>query len=225
MRETILTLGAAALLLAAVPGFAEAQEVEPRYFGAGWTLGPTYVTNLNEGVAEGARELDPGVGLIGAVHVDRWIGQERRFGLRLQGSYEQPRFEWSPGERKIDTAALDLSVLVRLMTPDDDAIMPYLAAGLGGVWYNLGTGQPTTFPSADAYHDGESRLMPTGNVGLGVDLPIGWEWHRLPVKLRIEAADHVTFQSPLWAVTDDSRHGAVHHIRFTMGMHTTLRRW
>lgn len=217
---------AAVGLLFAVAGAAGAQEVHPRTFGAGWVAGPSYVSDLNSNADDGVRSLDPGAGAVFGLHVDRWIGAEHRIGLRVQASYEQPRFDWAPGERKIDAAAADLSLLVRPLAQDEERpLNPYLTAGLGGTWYDMGEGSQTSFEAADAYHDGQSAILPTGVFGLGVDVPIDWDWHRLPVALRFEAADHLTFRSPLWRLADDRRHGAVHHVRFSIGMHATLRRW
>jgi hypothetical protein len=225
-RILSFALCTAALLLLSSPAGVTAQETQPRTFGAGWSLGPTYVTELNVDAAPGAAALDPGVGLVVAIHVDRWVNPSHRFGFRFQGSFEQPHFDWAPGDRRLDTLTGDISLLLRPIPPGEErAILPYLAAGLGGAWYRLGNDEDSVFEGADVFHDGEGRIIPTGVIGIGVDIPIGWQWHRLPVQLRVEAADHIAFRSPFWTADGEARHGPVHHLRFTIGAHSTLRRW
>ena len=198
---------------------AEAQEV-PRY-GAGWLGGGSFVTELNPD-ANGAA-LEPGFGGIVAVHVDRWLGDTRRIGLRYQGAYQRPQFDWSPGERRIHTASGDLSLMARVLDPaDGHRLLPFLAAGLGGTWYDLGTGPETTFSPANALHDGSSQILLTGVIGAAVDIVTPWTWDRYPMRFRVEVADHITFDSPLHRVDDRDRYGAVHHFRFSIGAHTVF---
>lgn len=203
---------------------AEAQAQSPRTFGAGWAAGASYVTEVNPDAAIGATEVSPGAGFVVGMYVDRWMGGTQRVGVRVQGAYEQPRFDWVDGRRKIDTGSADVSLMLRPLSPMDGDVLPYLAGGLGAVWYDLGSGSPVSFPQAGVLHDGRSRLLPTGVLALGVDVPFPLEWHRLPVSLRFEAADHITIRSPLKRVSDGDRLGAVHHFRFTVGLYSTLRR-
>ena len=217
-------LGRFALTGLLVLGMADATKAQTPKYGAGFTLGASHIGELNSGalgLGGGTPvELLPGTGFILRLHIDSWYGQTRRVGIRYQGAYLQPQVTWITGERSIDTATADISVLLRPMVPEsDDRVIPYLAAGLGGIWYDLGRGPQTTFDPADAYYDGSSRVLPAALVSLGVDilLPPSLEWHAAPIRIRLEAADHISFNSPFKQISDTSRYGAVHHFRFTVG--------
>jgi hypothetical protein len=191
-------------------------------YGAGWTTGGSDLTALNP-EAGGAQALDPDIGFLFGLHLERGYGSSTRFVVRYQGTYFAPEFQWSAGERRIDAASLDVSALMRLLNPTvPTVVMPYLMAGAGGIWYDLGTGPSTSFPVANAYHDGESRVLPLVAFGVGVDSPIGVDWDGWPIRLRFELADHMTFGSPLLRVTDRERYGAVHHLRFTIGAYSAV---
>lgn len=216
-RVAPVALAAGALLVAG-PTNAEAQA---HRYGAGWTAGASYLTDLNPSTS--ARSLSPGAGFVLGLHVDRWYGADGRIGVRYQGSYQQPRFDWSPGRRSIDAVGADVSALYRLMDPAEEGpALPYLTAGLGAVWYDLGTGPDTFFPEADAFHDGGSRLLPLVSFGVGADVRSPWNWDTFPVRLRVEVADHMTFGSPLRRASDGSRYGPVHHLRFTVGAYSAI---
>lgn len=216
----------AALCLTAALGavsIATSAQAQAPVLGAGWSGGGTYVTEMNSDASDGARSLEPGTGFVFGIFVDRWIGPDRMFGIRTQLSFQQPHVDWQDEERKIDAASGDVSLLLRPIAPEPDAaVIPYLALGAGAIWYDMGSGAPTTFSAAESLYDGRSRLQPTGVVALGADIPIGMQWARLPVSLRAEVADHITIFSPLKHTADQDRHGAIHHIRFTIGMSSTL---
>jgi hypothetical protein len=53
-------------------------------------------------------------------------------------------------------------------------------------------------------------------------VPLGITWDTAPVRVRLEAADHMTFGSPLHRVSDRSRYGPVHHLRFTLGAYAAV---
>jgi len=221
-RWTGAALAAAALLGSglALPGSVQAQA---HGWAAGFTVGGSWISDLNPGAASDAIGVSPGVGAFFGIHGDRWYGEAGRLGIRYQGAYQQPRFDWTPGERKIDAASVDVSGLFRLIAPADaGAALPYVTAGLGGIWYDLGRGESTFFGAADAYHDGSSRVLPMATFGVGVDLDFPWQWQRDPMRLRVEVADHMTFGSPLRQTSDESRYGPVHHVRFSVGLHSVL---
>jgi hypothetical protein len=222
LRPITLALGVAVALLLSAPDQVDAQSAN--VFGAGWSAGVTHVTDVNADAPNGAQAIEPGTGFVVGLYVDRWLGTIGRLGVRTQASYQQPRFDWSDGRRKIDTGSADLSVLFRPILPSEGNVLPFLTAGVGGIWYDLGTSQTPTYAEADAYHDGRSRILPTAVVGLGVDLPFPMEWNRLPVSLRVEAADYITINSPLRSLESGDRHGAVHNLRFSIGLYSTLRR-
>jgi len=199
-------------------------EAQAHRYGAGWTVGGSYVTELNvDATGPSPTAIDPGLGFLLGLHLERWYGASGRFGVRTQGAYLQPRVDWTTGERKIDVASADVSVLMRLADPRrEGAVLPYLTAGVGGIWYDLGTGDDSFFAGADAYHDGASRVLPLVALGLGADVPSPWSWDSSPVRFRVEVADHVTFGSPLRRLADGSRHGPVHHVRFTLGAYSAV---
>ncbi len=226
LRHAAAGLATAALVVGLVANPGEAQTAK---YGAGFVVGATHIGELNSGaLALGGGspvELKPGTGFILGVHFDSWYGESRRIGIRWQGSYQQPEVDWANGQRDIDTLAADLSLLIRPVTPDrDEPVIPYLALGLGGIWYDLGRGPQTVFDPADAYYDGSSRVMPAGLVGLGVDilLPPSMQWHASPIRLRLEAADHITLNSPFKQLSQAERYGAVHHFRLTIGAYSAF---
>ncbi len=218
---------ALALALAFVVATAAPADAQVHRYGAGWTGGGAFLTDLNSGAqaldGQPPRDISPGLGFVFGLHVDRWYGEAGRIGVRYQGAYQQPQMEWVRGPRRIDALSADVSALLRIIEPEDpDQVLPYVALGLGGIWYDLGTRQETFFPEADAYHDGSSRILPSAIVGVGADIPFRWGWDGSPVRIRAEAADHISFGSPIRQVSDGSRYGAVHHIRFTIGAYSLL---
>lgn len=212
---------AVGLLLGLLVQAAEGQTIQ-RY-GAGWTAGGAYLTSLNADAEGGeVRDLTPGAGFAVGLHLDRWYGSEGRLGVRFDGAYQQPRFDWVQGERKIDMASASLSALARLLVPDGERLaVPYVSAGVGGLWYDLGTGPDTEFGQAAAYHDGSSRILPAAQVAAGLDVGTPWSRGRLPVNLRLEVSDHIS-RSPLRNTEDGTRHGLVHHVRFTVGAYAAI---
>lgn len=229
-ERTVLRLpafGAAWLLVGAVVLTGPVSAQTPEY-GAGFTLGATHVESLNPGatVSNGDPvELEPGLGFAFGMHLDRWYGAETMVGVRFQGSYQQTELPWSSGDRDINVVAGDVSVLVRPIAPEpDESLIPYLTVGLGGVWYDMGRGPQTNFAPADAYYDGSSRIMPAllGGLGLDILLPpsLGWDGH--PVRVRLEAADQMTLNSPLKQLSESSRYGEIHHLRFTIGAYSAV---
>ncbi len=214
------------LLVVSVADSAEAQI--PKY-GAGFTAGASHIGELNSG-AQGFGggvpvQLKPGTGYVLGLHFDSWYGQTRRIGVRYAGGYQQPQVDWTTGERKIDVATADISLMLRPIVPENEApVIPYLAAGLGGIWYDMGRGRQVNFDSADAYYDGTSRVLPAALVGIGFDilLPPSLEWYALPIRIRLEAADYISFNSPFKQISDASRYGAVHNFRFTVGAYSSF---
>ncbi len=190
-------------------------------YGAGWTAGGTYLTELNPSSAAVALEPDPG--FLAGLHFERGYGSSTRFVVRYQGAYQSTRFDWAGGKRQIDAFSADISLLARPLDPRSGGpVMPYLMAGGGGIWYDLGRGPSTTYQPANAFHNGESRILPLAAFGVGLDVPIGLTWDSSPVRVRAEAADHMTFGSPLHRVSDRARYGPVHHLRFTLGAYAAV---
>ena len=227
-ERLLFSLGVAVALVLGVSASADAQAAK---YGAGFTVGASHITELNSGaggIGGGAPvELKPGTGVLFGLHVDSWYGEARRVGVRYQGAYQQPQVPWTNGDRDIDALTADISVLFRPVIPErDEAVIPYLAAGVGGIWYDLGRGPQTTYSSADAYYDGSSRVMPAALIGVGVDilLPPSLQWYAIPIRVRLEAGDHITFHSALKQLSQTSRYSEVHHFRLTIGAHTSFNR-
>jgi len=206
-------------------GFALPQAADAQFhrYAAGFTVGGSHVTDLNPDAPAEALALAPGAGAVFGLHADRWYGSMGRLGIRYQAAYQQPTFDWRPGERRISALSGDVAGIFRLIAPSDDArALPYLAAGAGGIWYDLGTGDPTSFEEAAAYHDGGSRVLPVVLLAAGLDVDIPWDWQGSPVRVRAEIADHVALGSPIRQLSDGSRYGAVHHVRFSIGLHSVF---
>ncbi len=216
------TAGLSALLViglaVALPGDADAQY---HRYAAGFTAGGSLITDLNPGAPGDALSLTPDAGFVLGLHGDRWYGPEGRFGIRYQGAYQRPTFDWAQGERRIGAVSADVGALIRLTPPGNEATaLPFISGGFGGLWYDLGTGDPTTFEDADAFHDGGSRVLPLVMVGAGVDVDVPWDWQGAPVRLRVEVSDHMTFGSPIRQASDGARYGQVHHFRLSLGLHS-----
>ncbi len=192
--------------------------------GAGWTVGGSTLSELNAG-GSGAVELKPSTGVVLGLHVDRWYGATERFAVRIQGAWQQPRFDWTQGERKIDAVSADVSVLVRALVPQqEDAfeVLPYLALGFGGIWYDLGRGDDTEYPAAGTFHDGSSVILPAAVFGGGLDVGLPVRWFGNPMRIRLEVADHYALNSPFRGLGDGERLDAVHNLRFTVGAYSVL---
>jgi hypothetical protein len=220
-----LTRGTVALLPLLALGLAapDAGEAQVHRYAAGFTVGGAHVTELNSEAPGDALLLKPGAGAVFGLHADRWYGSTGRIGLRYQAAYQQPTFAWEPGERRISALSGDVSGVLRPIAPGPDTrALPYLAVGAGGIWYDLGTGDSTFFNDASALHDGGSRVLPVALLAVGVDVDIPWDWQGAPVRVRAEVADHVSLDSPIRRLSDGSRYGAVHHIRFSVGLHSVF---
>lgn len=218
---TALTIGL--ILLGGAPSAAAGQSADG--FGAGWFAGGSYLTSLNSDAAGSeVEDLAPGAGFSVGLHLEGWYGEERRLGVRVDGAYQQPRFDWVQGQRKVDVGSAHVSTILRLLPLEEDRMAgPYLGAGVGGSWYDLGTGPGTTYSPADAYHDGSSRILPSVQLAAGVDIRTPWSRGRAPVNLRLEVADHIS-RSPLRNPDDSSRHDIVHNVRFTLGAYAVIPR-
>jgi len=207
--------------------FAGAVEAQAHRYGSGWVLGGSVISDLNPGISsqsiQNPNAITPGLSPVVGLFVDRWYGSAGRLGVRYQGAYQRPRVDWVQGDRPVDSFLADISGMLRVVDPGSRAaVLPYLTAGVGAVWYDLGTGRDTFNPNANAFHDGSSRVQPTGILGVGADLLVPWTWDGYPVRLRLEVADHIALESPLRRITDGTRYGSVHHLRFSIGAYSVL---
>jgi hypothetical protein len=213
---------AAAIALLSAPHHAAGQA---RRYGIGWTAGAAYVTDLNAhplpGYEANPRPISPGLGYMLGLHLEKWLDEGDRLGVRAQGSYQQPRADLArPGEhRAINAFSADLSLLFRILSPmRTGAVLPYLMMGGGGSWYDVGPAD--AFAGADASYDGRLLPMPLAILGLGADTPVVGMWDNDPIRIRFELADHVVVRSPLRRTSDWQRHGSVHQLRLTVGVYT-----
>jgi hypothetical protein len=218
----VLALAGAALMGVPQDGVAQALP-----WGAGWSVGASSIGDLNADAelsgGGAATPIAPGTSWIAGIHVERWFGDDARLGVRVQTSYQQPRFAWNSSERKIDAFGGDVSLVFHPLAPDTDPpVLPYLAVGAGGILYDLGRGVQTLFPEADARHDGQTRAAPVVLVALGIDFEIPWTWYSQSVRIRTEVADHMAISSPLLRLSSSDKHGPVHHFRFTVGLHSAF---
>jgi len=224
LARTVVFLALAGMAPLGAPQEGVAQALP---WGAGWSVGASNIGDLNADAAPsggGATAvIAPGSSWVVGIHVDRWYGSDARVGVRVQSSYQQPRFDWTSSQRKIDAVGGDVSLMLRPLSPDSEpSVLPYLAIGAGGMFYDLGRGRETLFPEADARHDGRARAVPVGLVALGVDVAIPWTWYRQAVRIRTEVADHIAISSPLLRMSSGDRHGPVHHFRLTIGLHSAF---
>ncbi len=191
---------------------------------AGWTAGAGSFSDLNpdSGAPVG---LAPTTVRVLGLHFDRWFGGSERVGFRLAGAWQAPDVPWVQGDRTIDVVSGDVSLMVRLITTRDDeglSVLPYVMGGFGGIWYDLGDGDPAGFPAAGTFHDGERRISPVAVYGAGLDLGLPFRWFGNPMRLRVEAADHYALESPLLHLSSGDREGPVHNYRVTLGLYSLL---
>jgi hypothetical protein len=213
---------AAAIALLSAPHHAGAQVDR---FGIGWTAGAAYVTDLNShplpGFEANPRSIAPGLGYTLGLHMEKWLDGGARFGVRAQGSFQQPRADlaWRGEHRVMNAYSADLSLLFRLLSPArTGAVLPYLMMGGGGSWYDVGP--EDDFAGTDASYDGRLSPLPLAIVGLGADTPPIGRWDNDPLRIRFELANHMVVRSPLRRTSDWQRHGSVHQLRFTVGVYT-----
>jgi hypothetical protein len=226
MRGVLSTAGVVAVLaLLSAPRAGDAQVVH-RY-AVGWMAGVEYMTELNShphpGFEVDPRSISPGLGFTVGLHVERWMGEAGRLGVRAQGSYQQPRMDlaWRDERREVNAFSGDVALMYRLISPlREGAFLPYVMAGGGASWYDLGPA--TAFDGTDASYDGQLRPMPLATVGVGVDTPPIGTWDNDPIRIRFELADHLVVRSPLRRTSDWQRHGSVHQMRFTVGVYSAL---
>ncbi|MGD2070948.1 MAG: hypothetical protein PVI57_19920 [Gemmatimonadota bacterium] len=221
IRRALITVLAGAGAAAVTWAPAQAQS----YAGSvGWSVGAVTTTALNDG-AEAELQLEPGLAPSLALYADRWWGRGL-VGTRVQFSGATQEMDWQQGPRDIAVYTADLSLLLRLGAPSPGrSLLPYVGAGIGGVWWLLGNGATTTFPDAGAAYSGEEsfKLAVVGSAGIDFVTPLRWDTD--PVVVRLEARDAVQLRSPLEPLgTDAEDFGMIHNIRLSIGFHTGIGR-
>lgn len=221
VRRGLFTLLAGAGVACAAAAPAEAQD----YAGSvGWSVGAVTTTALNDGT-DAELQLEPGLAPTLGLYADRWWGRGL-VGTRVQLSGATQEIDWQQGPRDIAVYTADLSLLLRLGAPSPGrSVLPYVGAGIGGVWWLLGNGPTTTFPDAGAAYSGEEsfKLAVVGSAGIDFVTPLRWDTDSVIV--RLEARDAVQFRSPLEPLgTDVEDFGTIHNIRISIGFHTGIGR-
>ncbi|HWV57817.1 MAG TPA: hypothetical protein VNZ57_10225 [Longimicrobiales bacterium] len=242
----------AALLLPLAVAPATAQDYR---YGLGIYGGGMWFSNFNRD-ADDIIIFDDGVELlvdadrlrlrdswVAGAQAESWFGNGR-FGARLNAAYSETDwrrrgdllddffdFDLDFLDRDVNVWFGDLDLMVRILNPEPDRVWaPFVAVGAGFVHYNPAGRflvDDVLFPFAAATFDGESQTEFAGVFGLGTDI---LPRMRGPVRLgfRVEAMDHVAFNSPLRRIEFDpfedefeigDRFGAVHHVRLTAGIH------
>jgi hypothetical protein len=140
-RSTLRVAVGAALALSLIAS--ERASAQAYRYGAGWAAGGTYLTALNP--SSGGVALEPDPGFLFGLYLERGYGSTARFAVRYQGAYQSPSFDWAGGKRQIDAFSADIALLARVFDPTSGgSILPYLMAGAGGIWSDLGRGPSTT---------------------------------------------------------------------------------
>jgi hypothetical protein len=216
---------AAATLALALASPAAAQDYRS---SVGWNAGAVWTSRLNAGAEvdgfEGeARRLEPGTGWVFGVQGDHWLWGGI-LGVRVGGGYTRHySLRWNDRTRQIGNWQGEASLVTRFLVPDPERVFsPYVAAGVGGVRYGLGRGDPVSFPEANAFYRGRQRYELAANGALGLDVITRWIFDDAPLFFRVEAANQVAFDSPLRRLTDRDDFGPVHNVRFTIGLHAGL---
>jgi hypothetical protein len=194
MKLLFRAAAVAALLVPLVVAQAQGQNYRTAFglYGGGFGT-----TALNPGGEPERIFLKPG--WIAGAQFEGWLGQGR-FGLRLNGAFTDRPFEHGDSEPygNVNTYLVDLNALIRLARPAIDRVWaPFLNLGVGVVHYNPG-GDHTgvQMPQGNAVWVNDPETMLAGVVGLGTDIFPGVRVG-VPVGFRIEAANHIAFESPL----------------------------
>ncbi|MGH7575056.1 MAG: hypothetical protein ACREM1_08010 [Longimicrobiales bacterium] len=216
--ERLTRLGAFALAaaLAAAPESGAAQQ--DYAWAAGFYGGGMWFSPLNDGGnAPAALELDPG--WVAGVQGEHWFSQlGGHVGMRVNGEMTRRPLPL-PGEtRDIGVWMLDAGLMVRLLPPTQSTrFNVFLSAGGGVVRYRLGDGPPRTFVDANARYAGDEAARWAAVGGVGFDIITGSWWDEQPVGVRVEAVDHMVFDSPFDPL-DGETFSPIHNVRLAVGL-------
>lgn len=208
-------LGAAALALALATSPAAAQQ--DYSWAAGFHAGGVYFTAMNEGGGAALLEMEPGW-IVGA-QAERWFGVTRgHVGLRVNGGVTQRPLEMSGTTRDIGVWMVDAEFLLRMLPASPNGRFNiFLSAGGGLVNYRLGEGEALEFGDANAFYAGSETPRWAVAGGLGFDVITGSWWDSQPVGLRVEAVNHMVFDSPFAPIDGDS-FAPIHNVRLVLGL-------
>lgn len=147
---------------------------------------------------------------------DFWFGENRRWGLGLEGSWTRwsdwnPTFAASFGER-MDVYTYDASLIWRFTRPTfESRFLPYLTAGLGAITINPREG--LDYAPADVRLSSATRTQLAAAVGIGTD------WFVTPdVAVRLQVKDYWTDRSPYRRLSDNTFHSGGHNIQVNGGL-------
>ena len=209
MRSLARGCFATLLLLAGVvsPGVAQWHDAAVGY-GAGFASFSSFT--------EGGQELSLDAGWIATLQAERWYFG-RRVGFRVNGAFTQRPLDVGETPRDIDTWMLDGDLMLRLLPATEGRnVAPFLMAGAGVIFYELGTGPQLSVNDGNAVYPGDSERQFAVAGGIGFDiLPGGLVILGTPIGFRLEAADHIALESPFRGA-DGAEFGPIHNIRVTL---------
>lgn len=211
----VTTRAALALVIALSAAPAAAQQ--DYGWAAGFFGGGMWFSAMNDGGGADALELDPG--WVAGVQGEHWFSTfGGHIGMRVNGEVTRRPMPL-PGEtRDIGVWMLDGELMLRLLPPTQSTRFNiFLSAGGGVVDYRLGDGPPRTFVDTNARYAGAETPSWAAVGGLGIDIITGSWWDRQPVGVRIEAVDHMVFDSPFQPIDGDD-FSPIHNIRLGIGL-------
>jgi hypothetical protein len=191
----------------------------------GWNAGVLLMTSVNDGASSGGESVDlkPDMTWSIGAHYDQWLWNGQ-VGVRGYGAIARPTIQWANGDREIYVYSVDLGLILRPIPPNPRlAVSPFVTGGIGVIYWSLGDGPVTSFPSAGASYPGteEFQLMAVGGAGLDFITP--WRWGEGPLVVRLEARDQIQLTSPFDPLdAEESAFGMIHHLRLNLGFHTGI---
>lgn len=210
--------GALALVIALSAGGAPAAAQQDYAWAAGFYGGGMWFSALNNGSGTGsALELDPGwvVGMQGEHWFSTFGGH---VGMRVNGEFTRRPLPLAEETRDIGIWMIDAELMLRLLAPTRSTrFNVFLSAGGGLVGYRLGDGPPRTFIDANAMYAGDETPRWAAVGGVGFDIITGNWWDQQPVGVRVEAVDHMVFDSPFQPL-DGNTFSPIHNIRLAIGL-------
>lgn len=216
--ERLTTCGALSLTAALIAAPAPAAAQQDYAWAAGFYGGGMWFSALNDGGGPGtALELDPG--WVAGVQGEHWFSAlGGHVGMRVNGEFTQRPLPLAEETRDIGIWMLDAELMLRLLPPTRSTrFNVFLSAGGGWVGYRLGDGPPRRFVDANAEYAGEQSPQWAAVGGLGFDIITGSWWDQQPVGVRVEALDHMVFESPFEPIDGDS-FSPIHHVRLAIGL-------
>ncbi len=213
-----------ALLLLALATAARAQD-----YGAsiGWYVGAIHSTALNSGAAavtvNGAAQapeaIQPDLGWLAGAFYERWLGAGY-VGYRFNGALSQSAVPWNGINRNVRMWLGDVDLVLRPVNPEGGhKVFPFLAAGAGGVIYDMGRGLPVSFDAANAMYSGRQNPRFAAAVSGGIDIVTPWSADFSPILVRLQVGDHMVLRSPFSPLIGGGSFDPVHQLHAELSLH------